>query len=539
MELAGFAVWANQQATEFKIERDGRGALPFSFEVKDADLFGRIGVLRVGRKSLETPCLLPVIHPVNQAVSTEEMKAIGFQGLMTNSQIIRTRRKDEALKRGIHEMLSFDGVLMTDSGGYQVLEYGDLDVGYREVASFQAEMGSDLAVTLDRPTGYPQSRRAAVESVEYSLNNAIATLGEFGDRETTWLGPVQGGLYQDLVTKSATSLSRAGFKFLALGSPVQVMENYMFSDLVRMIVAARRSLPYSVPLHLFGAGHPLTMALAVALGCDTFDSASYIIFARNGRYMSHGGILSLSAMKYLPCSCPICSKTSVGDLLESEEGERIKLVATHNLHVLKEETESCKEAIAEGRLWDLVEEKSLVHPKLHDAFVEFSRHSDHLAEATPLLKERGLMLRSAEDLVRPELALAARRLKSVARRSSRGAVLLSTWNSMPIGKKKYRPAAASQTSDTYRIHPALGVYPAELDFVYPFTQVVTAEDLGIRMGISEATGRLRKMGYKSVRRSPQRIAGNGSRRVKSRRTPRGVSLSPGSSSALPRSPRHP
>ena len=129
--------------------------MPFSFEVKETDLLGRIGVIRAGGKSIETPCLLPVIHPVSQAVTTKELKSMGFGALMTNSYIIRSRRKAEALRRGIHDMLGFDGILMTDSGGYQVLEYGDIGVDYQDVASFQADIGSDIAVTLDRPTGYP------------------------------------------------------------------------------------------------------------------------------------------------------------------------------------------------------------------------------------------------------------------------------------------------------------------------------------------------------------------------------------------------
>jgi 7-cyano-7-deazaguanine tRNA-ribosyltransferase len=514
--------------------------LPFSFEVKDSDLLGRVGVLKVGGKTLETPCLLPVVHPVNQAISTRDLGAMGFRGLMTNSYIIRSRKKNEALRGGIHKMLDFDGVLMTDSGGYQVLEYGDLEVGYEDVASFQAEIGSDLAVTLDRPTGYPQSRRIAEESVEYSLRNAIATIKEYGDRETVWMGPVQGGMYLDLVSKSAASLWKAGFGFLALGSPVQVMENYMFADLVKMIVAARRLVPYSVPLHLFGAGHPLTMALAVALGCDTFDSASYILFARNGRYMSHDGVMSLEMMKHLPCSCPVCARTSLKDLQEVDAPERTKLVATHNLYVLREEVEACKEAIAEGRLWDLVEDKSMAHPRLRDAFVELSKHRNLLVDGTPLMKDRGLMLRSEEDLERPELISAAKRLGSALRRTSREAVLLTSWDSVPIGKKRHRSADAPGKSDTYRIHPALGVYPAELDFVYPFTQVVTAAGVGGLMSAKEAAARLRKLGYRSVKVSTAGAGRrNASRSITSRRTRRGASPSPRSSSPLPRSPRHP
>ncbi len=499
--------------------------MAFGFEVRETDLLGRIGTIKVGHRTLETPYLFPVIHPVSQIVPTGDLAAMGFGGVMTNAYIIRSRRKEEAQKEGIHRLLAFDGVFMTDSGGYQVLEYGDLGIGYRDVASFQSEIGADLAVTLDRPTGYPQKRATAVETVDYSLKNAKATLAEFGSSPTVWVGPIQGGLYQDLVRRSAKSLTQAGFSFLALGSPVQVMENYMFADLVRMIVSARKAIPYATPLHLFGAGHPLTMSLAIALGCDTFDSASYVIFARTGRYMSRSGILTLAAMSYLPCSCPICSKTSVKELLELDHAGRTKALSTHNLFILKEELEACKEAIAEGRLWDLVEERSMAHPRLREAFLEMAKYSDYLSLGTPQMKDRGLFVRSAVDLKRPELLSAGRRLAGAVRIDSPRAVLVEGKGTPP------KQGARDSVADSYRNHPALGPYPSELEFAYPFSQTEVGSMVpGVTA--QESKDRLRRMGYRRVVAITGRVSRK--RRVRSRRSRRGASPSPPSSSARPR-----
>ncbi len=499
--------------------------MAFGFEVRETDLLGRIGTIKVGHKTLETPYLFPVIHPVSQIVPTGDLAAMGFGGLMTNAYIIRSRKKEEAQKEGIHRLLGFDGVFMTDSGGYQVLEYGDLGISYRDVASFQSDIGSDLAVTLDRPTGYPQKRITAVGTVEYSLKNAEATLGEFGSGPTVWVGPIQGGLYQDLVRRSAKSLTQAGFSFLALGSPVQVMENYMFADLVRMIMAARKAIPYATPLHLFGAGHPLTMSLAVSLGCDTFDSASYVIYARTGRYMSRSGILTLAAMSYLPCSCPVCTKTSVRELLELDHVGRTRALSTHNLFILKEELEACKEAIAEGRLWDLVEERSMAHPRLREAFLEMAKYSDYLSLGTPQLKDRGLFVRSAVDLNRPELLSAARRLAGAGRMNSPRAVVKDMEGTRP------RERAKDSGADTYGNHPVLGPYPSELEFVYPFSQTEVGSMVP-RVTIAESKVRLRRMGYKRVATRTGRV--NPKRRVRSRRSRRAASPSPPSFSARPR-----
>ncbi len=465
--------------------------MDFSFEVKESDLLGRVGTLKVGGRTLETPYMFPVIHPVNQQVPVSELKAMGFGGLMTNSYIIHSRRKQEALEKGIHSMLDYDGVFITDSGGYQVLVYGDLEIGYKEVASFQAGIGSDLAVTLDRPTGYPQTRKVAMETVVYSLENAKATLSEYGDEKTCWVGPIQGGLYGDLVRKSAKALVGAGFQFLALGSPVQVMENYMFSELVKMIGSAKGAIPYSMPLHLFGAGHPLTMALVVALGCDTFDSASYVIFARTGRYMSGSGVLTLKSMKYLPCSCPICSRTSVKELLELEHDERTKRLSIHNLFILHEELEACKEAISEGRLWDLVEERSMAHPRLREAFLELVRLGPELSFGTPTMKDRGLFVRSAGDMARPEITTAAARLSEAATKSKGTAVLLP--GTMERGSRLNK----KERADYYRLHPIIGPYPAELEFQYPFSQTEIGSMVPT-VGLEEGKRRLKAMGYDRV-----------------------------------------
>jgi 7-cyano-7-deazaguanine tRNA-ribosyltransferase len=498
--------------------------LPFSFEVKDSDLLGRIGVLKVGGKSLETPYMFPVIHPVSQNVPTGELLSMGFRGLMTNSYIIHSRRREEALKEGIHKLLGYDGVLMTDSGGYQVLEYGDLELGYREVASFQSLIHSDIAVTLDRPTGYPQEKRVAKDTVDYSLANARATLEGFGSSETVWVGPIQGGLYFDLVTRSARSLAKAGFQMLALGSPVQVMENYMYADLVRMIITAKRAIPYATPLHLFGAGHPLTMPMAVALGCDTFDSASYVLFARSGRYMTRGGVLTLKSMKYLPCSCPVCTKTSVMELLELDHPQRTRQLSIHNLFILKDELQACKEAIVEGRLWDIVEERSMAHPRLREAFLEFAGLSSELTLGTPALKERGLFVRSASDLSRPEILSAQRRLADAIERSSRSA-------RVGIGEGEGRKGSQmGKGGDLYKVHPIFGPFPAELEFHYPLGQTEVG-DMVPQFSLEAGKKQLRALGYRKVT-----IAGgsSGKKKVRSRRSRRGASPSLRSSSARPR-----
>jgi 7-cyano-7-deazaguanine tRNA-ribosyltransferase len=280
------------------------------------------------------------------------------------------------------------------------------------------------------------------------------------------------------------------------------MENYRFTDLVTMIGSTRDSIPYSMPLHLFGAGHPLTMALSIALGCDTFDSASYILFARQGRYMTQQGILKLDQMTYLPCSCPACTKTSVRELIDMEPGEKSRSIASHNLYLLKTEIDVCKEAIMEGRLWDLVGERASGHPRLYEAFGKFAKRAEKMRDGTPTLKAHGLFIRGETDLLRPELSSARRKLSGAMSMKNRAALLVMGGEAFPSTRLDLSgvPNSSLGACDIYRSHGVMGVYPIELDFVYPFTQMISA--IQPRGTVSER-----------IRKEKKRLAALGYRRI--------------------------
>ncbi|MEO3992697.1 MAG: tRNA-guanine transglycosylase [Desulfurococcaceae archaeon TW002] len=144
-----------------------------------------------------------------------------------------------------------------------------------------------------------------------------------------------GGIYIDLVAKSAREASRIeGYRMYAIGPPVTVFEKYGFSKIVDMVAVAKSILPLDKPVHLFGDGHPLIIPLMVALGIDAFDSASYILYARDGRYMIKEGTYKITDLEYLPRECDVCSRYTPKELIELEEKEKRKLLALHNLHVI-------------------------------------------------------------------------------------------------------------------------------------------------------------------------------------------------------------
>ena len=238
------------------------------FEISKCDLAGRIGTLETNHGKVQTPAFVPVIHPVKQSIPASKLKEMGFDMVITNAYITMKNYGQEAVERGIHDIIKYDGSVMTDSGGYQVLEYGKVDVTPEAMAAFESGIGSDIAIPLDKPTGFGMPEKKAKSYVDHTLKICKQTLGAAQRKGQIWAGPIQGGEHEKLVKNSAKSLVKMGYEFLALGSPVEFMESYEYVKLAEMIISARRSIPDSSPMHLFGAGHPLTIALAVALGCD-------------------------------------------------------------------------------------------------------------------------------------------------------------------------------------------------------------------------------------------------------------------------------
>ena len=352
---------------------------------------------------IETPAFVPVIHPVKQTIPSKKIKEIGFDVVITNAYITKNNYGDEAVKKGIHKIINFDKSIMTDSGGYQVLEYGDLEVLPSDMANFETGILTDFAIPLDKPTGYGLPIKKAEAYVKHTLTVCKQTLDDSEDNGQIWIGPIQGGEHFDLVAKSTKALVDMGFQMLALGSPVEFMESYEYRLLAQMIVSAKKQMPESIPLHLFGAGHPLTIPFAIALGCDTFDSASYMLYAKQLRYMTDDGTRYLSDITVFPCNCEICSKYTPDELRQLEITNKINELAIHNLHAIKLEVDKVKQAIHEGRLWEYVIKKARAHPKLFEMIEVMTENYEFLGLGTPKFKEKAIFLYSKEDQYRPEV----------------------------------------------------------------------------------------------------------------------------------------
>ncbi len=453
------------------------------FEIRDRDLLARIGRLKTKSGVIETPVFLPVINPVKEIVTPRDLWGdFGCRSLITNAYITKKHFGEEARERGIHEILGFPGVVMTDSGAYQILAYGNVEVTNEEIIRYQEEIDTDIATILDVPTGWD----VTLEHAEYTVRETLRRARELERLKTrvdiAWVGPIQGGCYIDLVALSAREMGKLQFDIHALGSPTPLMEQYLFSRLVNMILAAKMNIPVNRPLHLFGAGHPLMFSLAVALGCDLFDSAAYSLFAREGRYLTDYGTMRLKDLDYLPCSCPVCTKREPKELKEMSRDERERELSRHNLYVCFTEIKRIKQAIAEGRLWEYLEMKAHSHPSLLQALRELQKYSGYIEKNSPYTKRRGLFFFSSVGLARPEVIRHAERLKKRYTPPKWAEILLLVPDSETKDIRKRRrlkkvvsTACRKLSLDPNVLHvcfyaPPFGVIPAELAETYPLYQ---------------------------------------------------------------------
>jgi 7-cyano-7-deazaguanine tRNA-ribosyltransferase len=437
------------------------------FEVGHSDLAARIGRLHTLHGVVETPAFVPVVHPVRQTVSTQFLKKMGFDLVITNAYITLRHYGDEARSKGIHNIINYDGAVMTDSGGYQVLEYGSVKVEPAMMAQFENDIKSDIPIPLDRPTGYGLRYEKAKEYVAITLKNALESLQVIDNTDAIWVAPVQGAEHLDLVEYSARELDTMGFEMMALGSPVELMEAYEFVTLARMIISAKRIIP-AKPIHLFGAGHPLTIPLAIALGCDTFDSASYMLYAKDNRYMTPNGTVRLDELAYLSCKCPVCSSHTVHELHKMEADTRTIEIAKHNLYILKAEVEAVKQAIMDGRLWEYVMQKARAHPKLMEA-AEIFRDAEILEEGTPLFKERAIFFYDPIDQYRPEAKRFRRTVTTFQSQKKKKLILYPEDEIHPFYSTKGYKDIVKKFPDAQvcSYNPFLGIIPAEISDIFP------------------------------------------------------------------------
>jgi 7-cyano-7-deazaguanine tRNA-ribosyltransferase len=309
-------------------------------------------------KKYTFPFFLPVFEYGNSFFSLKYLQEIlNIDKIITNAYFLYKNReyRPTVLEQGIKKFLNFDGLVITDSGAFQQFSR-PLYLSNSTIIAFQEEIGVDFTSPLDVITTPFDNRVTAKKKLNATLKRVKEGLSI--TQRSTLIGVQQGGRFLDLRAQALHELMVLGIQYIALGSLVPFFnKNHDFGFVGRVIRQAREIVPAQIPLHLYGGGDPLELPFYIALGCNIFDSSSFIHYAQDGWYMTPYGALrrqkTLSEEEY-SCPCPFCKE---GDLLWCN----VSLLAAHNLWVILFVIEQARTLLAEGTLFHHLDHVIKVH----------------------------------------------------------------------------------------------------------------------------------------------------------------------------------
>ncbi len=380
--------------------------------------------------------------------------------------------KDEALEKGLHDILDFPGTIMTDSGTFQSHVYGEVDLDPIEIITFQEAIGSDISTILDRFTEPDDTREVAEQKVKDTIQRARQATSEC---EGSIALPIQGSIYPDLREKCAKVLGDLPGTLYPIGGVVPLLEDYRYDELVKVVMSSKKGLGPKGPVHLFGAGHPMIYPLAVLMGCDLFDSSSYIKYARRGDLMYPDGTRNISDLEYLACNCPVCRNTDIDGLKDESDEKRTMMLAEHNLWISYMEIGRVKQAIREHSLWELVEQRARGHPSLLDALNTIHGYWKFMEKFEPRGRRRALFYTGEFTFNRPLVKRILHWIEEDYSPPVKDAPSI-VFNGKYLGKpySRYLTKELEYLLPDYMVNllvnTPFGLIPLELDGVYPIAQ---------------------------------------------------------------------
>jgi queuine tRNA-ribosyltransferase len=355
----------------------------------------RRGWLTTAHGVIETPAFIPVgTQGSVKAVSPRELHELNAQIILGNTYHLFVRPGLDVIKHfgGLHRFMSWDGPILTDSGGYQIFSLAKLRKITEEGVHFQnhvdgtpafitpeiamqiqATLGSDIAIVLDECTPYPCDYEYAARSAEMTSRWAQRCAdwkGRIGETEKRSLadsptsrfadsllfGIVQGATFDDLRKSSAQAIVALDFDGYAIGG-VSVGEPE--EEMMRAVEASEPFLPKEKPRYAMGLGTPPQLLEMIARGMDMFDCVLPTRLARNGTAFTATGTLNLKNAEFAldkrpieeSCTCPACREFTRGyirHLIKAEEILGLRLITVHNLHFYLDLMRQAREHIENG-----------------------------------------------------------------------------------------------------------------------------------------------------------------------------------------------
>jgi queuine tRNA-ribosyltransferase len=353
----------------------------FGFSVTARDGRARQGVIRTPRGDIRTPAFMPVGTAATvKAMLPESVAATGADIVLGNTYHLMLRPGAERIARlgGLRKFMNWQGPILTDSGGFQVMSLSALRKMSEEGVRFsshidgskhmlspetsmeiQRHLGSDIVMAFDECPALPAEPAQIAESMRLSMRWAQRSRDAFGDRPGHALfGIMQGGLEQDLRAQSAEALRGIGFDGYAVGG-LAVGEGQ--EAMLSVLDYAPGLLPEDKPRYLMGVGKPDDIVGAVVRGIDMMDCVLPSRSGRTGQAWTRRGQVNLRNARHRDdlrpldedCTCPACcgySRAYLHHVVRSDEIIASMLLTWHNLHYFQALMAGLRAAIGAGQL---------------------------------------------------------------------------------------------------------------------------------------------------------------------------------------------
>ena len=355
----------------------------FGFTLLGTDGAARRGRVTTGFGVVETPAFMPVGTAASvKAMMPDQVASTGAQIILSNTYHLMLRPGPERVERlgGVRALMGWDGPLLTDSGGFQVMSLGPLRKITEQGVSFKSHLDGtvydltpersiqiqhmlDATITMafDECTPFPATHDEAATSMQLSMRWAERSRAAFVARTGYGqFGIVQGSVYEDLRHESIKALTDIGFEGYAIGGlAVGEGQKAMFDTLDVTCPA----MPDDKPRYLMGVGKPADIVGAVRRGVDMFDCVMPTRSGRTAQGFTRRGPVNIRNARHAEdlrpldetCSCPACTRFSrayLHHLFKADEIQGLMLLTWHNLQHYQDLMAGLRSAIDAGRLDD-------------------------------------------------------------------------------------------------------------------------------------------------------------------------------------------
>lgn len=352
----------------------------------------RRGEFTTPHGKIQTPVFMNVgtQGAIKGALSAADLKTIGCQIELSNTYHLHVRPGDALIKSlgGLHKFMTWDGPILTDSGGFQIFSLAKLRkiteegvkfnshvdgrhifMGPEESMRIQANLGSDIAMAFDECVKIPSPKDYVQRSCDRTfrwLQRCKAALAAFNTEDDAvnpgqmLFGINQGAIFPDLRVEHMKKIADLDLPGYAIGG-LAVGETHQ--EMYDTIEIVEEYMPKDRPRYLMGVGTPGNIIEGVARGVDFFDC---VMPARNGRHghlFTWDGIINIKNEKYLrderpidpKCGCPVCrrySRAYVRHLFKAEEMLAMRFAVMHNLYFYNSLAQTIRDRLDVGTFED-------------------------------------------------------------------------------------------------------------------------------------------------------------------------------------------